>query len=386
MVTIEDFSQLVSEIYSAAIESKNWDVALEGISSALGATGCALLTSGRVHSEIAVRSVGADPASMSTYNEYYGRLDPCPPRLEHIPAGTVVTRQQLVSRDLMDRSAEFFNDWANPNDYGDGIYSVLSSDEVGTSWLCAAAKAKADPFGTREKLALVRALVPHIQHAIKIHSRLSVLDRRYRDLVAALDLLSDGIAMVGRDGRLIHLNPAAEAIVASGDGLCVRAGLLRATSSRIDRLLGRVVHQALAGQQSEDTTGGCVVIPRSFGQRPYVVRAIPTRFAESVGEVAPTALIVIGDTEQDALPDSETLRRLCGLTRSEAEVALRVMDGTGLVPIAEELSISVSTVRTHLKHVFEKTDTHRQAELVRLLMRGLAATRRSDTARADRFR
>lgn len=128
------------------------------------------------------------------------------------------------------------------------------------------------------------------------------------------------------------------------------------------------------------------MIPRSLGQRPYVVRAIPTRLAESAGAAAPTALIVIGDPEQDALPDSETLRRLYGLTRSEAEVALRVMDGTGLVPIAEELSISVSTVRTHLKHVFEKTDTHRQAELVRLLLRGLAATRRSDTARTDRFR
>lgn len=97
----------------------------------------------------------------------------------------------------MARSAEFFNDWANPNDYGDGIYSVLDRDEDGTSWLCAAAKAKPDPFGTGEKLALARALVPHIQQAIKIHSRLSELDHRYRDFVAALDLLSDGIAMVG---------------------------------------------------------------------------------------------------------------------------------------------------------------------------------------------
>lgn len=373
MVTIEDFSQLVCEIYSAAVESKNWDVALEGIASALGATGCALLTSGRMHSEIAVRSVGADPTSMTTYNDYYGHLDPCPPRLQRIAAGTVVTRQQLVSRDLMVRSAEFFNDWANPNDYGDGIYSVLSSDEVGTSWLCAAAKAKPDPFGTREKLALVRALVPHIQHAITIHSRLSELDRRYQDLVAALDSLADGIAIVGGDGRLIHLNPAAEAILACRDGLCVRAGILRATSSRMDRVLDRVVHQALAGRAAEVATGGCVVIPRSFGQRPYVVRVIPTSLAESAGEAAPTALIVIGDPEQNPLPDSETLRRLYGLTRSEAEVALRVLDGTGLVPIAEELSVSISTVRTHLKHVFEKTDTHRQAELVGLLLRGLTA-------------
>ena len=56
--------------------------------------------------------------------------------------------------------------------------------------------------------------------------------------------------------------------------------------------------------------------------------------------------------------------------------ALRVLDGTGLVPIAEELAMSLATVRTHMQHVFDKTDTHRQAELVRLLLRGVAATRR----------
>ena len=28
----------------------------------------------------------------------------------------------------------------------------------------------------------------------------------------------------------------------------------------------------------------------------------------------------------------------------------------------------MATVKTHLQHVFDKTDTHRQAELVRLLL------------------
>jgi DNA-binding CsgD family transcriptional regulator len=49
-------------------------------------------------------------------------------------------------------------------------------------------------------------------------------------------------------------------------------------------------------------------------------------------------------------------------------VALRVARGCGLAPISDELSLSVSTVKTHLQHVFEKTGTHRQAELVRLLL------------------
>jgi DNA-binding CsgD family transcriptional regulator len=44
------------------------------------------------------------------------------------------------------------------------------------------------------------------------------------------------------------------------------------------------------------------------------------------------------------------------------------MHGADLKEISEELSISLTTVRTHLQHVFDKTDTRRQAELVRLLL------------------
>lgn len=56
------------------------------------------------------------------------------------------------------------------------------------------------------------------------------------------------------------------------------------------------------------------------------------------------------------------------MLEAEAQVALHVMHGANLKQIAQELSVSVTTVRTHLQHVFDKTDTHRQAELVRLLL------------------
>ena len=36
--------------------------------------------------------------------------------------------------------------------------------------------------------------------------------------------------------------------------------------------------------------------------------------------------------------------------------------------VAENLGVTLSTVRTHLQRAFEKTDTRRQSELVRLLL------------------
>ncbi|HEX2285077.1 MAG TPA: LuxR C-terminal-related transcriptional regulator [Mycobacterium sp.] len=87
-------------------------------------------------------------------------------------------------------------------------------------------------------------------------------------------------------------------------------------------------------------------------------------------------MFFIADPEREPEPELEALRRVYGLTTTEAEVALRVLGGTGLKPIADDMSLSLATVRTHLQHVFDKTNTHRQAELVRLLLGGLAATRR----------
>jgi DNA-binding CsgD family transcriptional regulator len=82
----------------------------------------------------------------------------------------------------------------------------------------------------------------------------------------------------------------------------------------------------------------------------------------------PRALVVIKDPDLETEPPATLLRRLYGLTVGEAEVAVRLTRGASLRDIADDLAVSYQTVRTHLQHVFDKTDTHRQAELVRILL------------------
>jgi DNA-binding CsgD family transcriptional regulator len=57
------------------------------------------------------------------------------------------------------------------------------------------------------------------------------------------------------------------------------------------------------------------------------------------------------------------------LTDREAAVAVLIAEGLSLEEVARHLRIQRGTVRNHLKGVFEKTGTHRQAELVALLAR-----------------
>jgi DNA-binding CsgD family transcriptional regulator len=168
---------------------------------------------------------------------------------------------------------------------------------------------------------------------------------------------------------VINLNSAAEGILRAEDGLHLRSGRIAATSMHTQRKLYCALRCALSDAGSNIRSGRSFVCARPSGKRPYVIHMLPVHHSgtdETVREA--TALVLIIDPEHEPEPAAALLRRLHGLTNTEAQVALRIVRGADLKQISEELSVSVTTVRTHLQHVFDKTGTHRQAELVRTLL------------------
>jgi DNA-binding CsgD family transcriptional regulator len=63
-----------------------------------------------------------------------------------------------------------------------------------------------------------------------------------------------------------------------------------------------------------------------------------------------------------------SLRSRFMLTPAEVQIALGIAEGKTLASIAKVRGVAVSTARGQLKSVFVKTGTHRQAELVALLV------------------
>lgn len=74
--------------------------------------------------------------------------------------------------------------------------------------------------------------------------------------------------------------------------------------------------------------------------------------------------------EVPSSPTVQTLQSRFGLTRAEARVVKLLAEGRSMKRIAEELEVSLETARTHAKRAMQKTDTHRQAELVSLVLQG----------------
>jgi DNA-binding CsgD family transcriptional regulator len=63
----------------------------------------------------------------------------------------------------------------------------------------------------------------------------------------------------------------------------------------------------------------------------------------------------------------ETIAATFKLTPAEMRVLMMIVQLGGLQEVAPVLGISATTAKTHLQRIFAKTDTGRQADLVKLV-------------------
>ena len=74
------------------------------------------------------------------------------------------------------------------------------------------------------------------------------------------------------------------------------------------------------------------------------------------------------------MPQIEFFKDRFDLTPAEARLVARLMTGESLRSCAKALGIKYETLRGQLKSVFQKTKTHRQAELVTVVIRAMNET------------
>jgi DNA-binding CsgD family transcriptional regulator len=80
-----------------------------------------------------------------------------------------------------------------------------------------------------------------------------------------------------------------------------------------------------------------------------------------------TATWVLATIERVVLTRADAMRRRFRFTRTQARLAEMLCQGMRPANAAEALGVKISTVRTHVGEMYEKTGTHSQAQLVALL-------------------
>jgi DNA-binding CsgD family transcriptional regulator len=110
------------------------------------------------------------------------------------------------------------------------------------------------------------------------------------------------------------------------------------------------------------------IIVQRQDKLPVIVRIWPFDGAAHAPTQEVRALLTLNALGPKPGPPAAILAKTFRLTPAEAKLACVIARGASPEIAAAELKISRETARNQLKSVFAKTDTHRQSELVALLL------------------
>jgi DNA-binding CsgD family transcriptional regulator len=208
-----------------------------------------------------------------------------------------------------------------------------------------------------------------VRRAVLIGGALERTSGEAAVLSEMIDTVRSGMLLVDAAGRIVHANSAALKMIAAGNVLHCTGDQLAVGDAETDRMFRALFAAAGEGDDSLGTRGIAFPVTGAAGDR-YAVSLLPLasgarRMARS--RLAAVAMLFIHRAELALLAAPEMIAKSYGLTPSELRILLAVVEVGGAAEVAEALGIGESTVRFHLKRLFEKTGTHRQAGLVKLV-------------------
>jgi DNA-binding CsgD family transcriptional regulator len=187
------------------------------------------------------------------------------------------------------------------------------------------------------------------------------------DFMAFLNRLNCGAAILQQNGKVIAINACALENIGE-DLLLVHERLILASRAHQEQLEQLLCH---AFKRSLDHFE-CMSLPRQSGKLPFLLQVAPLVHEASLHAIeapATSALVLIYDLDGRQRPFCSPALRALGLTPAEAAVGSLVGAGFSPIDAADRLGITVLTVRTHLKAIFQKLGLQRQCDLVHIVSR-----------------
>ena len=287
-------------------------------------------------------------------------------------ASDVVANVGDVSALSMERyellESRFFRDVLKPF----GLLDIIWFPALRTGGRMAsmhASRSETAPYYQQREISLFKLLSPHVCRALAISDALDIRALRSEMLERTLDGLVAGVFLTARDGRVVYMNAAAERQIKTGNSIRIVNNRIFPTDPAARAALSKAIDEAARDDIDKDTSEHSLAIPDVDGGPGYVATLLPVDRGQRRAIIAPFAASVAvftKDPVQAPLMPGEAFARLYKLTGGELRVLLALAQGLGGKEAADMLGISEPTVRTHLQHIFSKTDTSRQADLLRL--------------------
>jgi DNA-binding CsgD family transcriptional regulator/PAS domain-containing protein len=303
---------------------------------------------------VAAASYGISDAILERYNTYYWKHDVWALEYQRLGIDTTVATDSYVDAHQF-RETEIYNDLLRPEgnftrcvgfvvNMGDGERMLFGAHRV-------ASQGEFEPELVRH-LNLLQAPMIHV-----VQARRRLEQGRGRLAERALDAGVDVVVVADARGLVVYANRAARALFAGGGPFRLRSGHVASSDPQIARSMSRAIAAACTGRGGRDLT-----LAPPFERIRVAIDPLD-------GAHSKLACVRIRDEATWAAHCAAAARVQHGFTAAETRLAQALLRGLTPADYATQRGVSLPTVRTQLRSLFDKAGVGGQAELVKRLGR-----------------
>jgi DNA-binding CsgD family transcriptional regulator len=215
----------------------------------------------------------------------------------------------------------------------------------------------------------MRHLVPHVLRAVAIAKIINLNTVEASMLADAVDGVGAGVFFVRADGTINYTNASAKTMLNQLNVLRETGGILNVFDPIAQKALGDAFVAAAGGDIVLGGRGLAVPLIARDGER-YVAHVLSLAAGarrQAGSNYTAVAAVFVHKAALQTPSLIEAVAQHFKLTPGELRVLFAIIEVGGVPEVAFALGLSDETVKTHLKHVFSKTGTNRQADLVKLI-------------------
>ena len=381
--------EVVAAAYEAAAGVRPWRDACDAVCAAMDLWCVQILGMLRRSGAITFALEGGPraPEAALQHLTRYHEIDPRRSLLPHLRVGHWVHDHEHFDDDFVAQSP-YFQEYLIPLGGRHASTTLLFADEERLV-LLSLFKGVGSPPLDDDGVMRVEPIRVHLERAVRIHLRRQASRPMSVAGHTLLEVMPQGVIIIDAARRITYRNPAAAELIASGSTLVDRRGHLDGVHLRGSQALASAIESlglasprrpeaavdrgaiVLPGAPPDDRTDRALLrIDGAAGAADVLVFAIavrPNDTMRSFGDEA-CAVLVVHPLDAPTRLDPLIVSLAFGLSPAEARVATAIAEGASPEEVARSRRVSLTTVRTQLRGVFEKMGVRRQSEMVRMLL------------------
>ena len=326
--TAEELSDLIGQIYAAALNPDEWDLLLPNLARAFGSNQALLLNVDRDPGPCGLlHTLNMDLGVVAQWEGSKEHDDPWYQGIQGIHTDMVYQGRDLCPTRRL-RASPFYVDSLRHLDIEHTLGGISCESRM-RNWVFAIYHDEASgPFSERQK-KIYALLIPHFGVALRTSRLLGRLAAERESLAASLNHSPYAVLIFDEHGSIRWMNQNSEAVAFECDGLTIRYGRLSFWDFGTETQFYALLHEtSKAVRIGAVRKSRLLRVPRPSGKSEYQIMLSPLSLRPDLPGASSSGacMVMIHDPSTPKEISADLLERLYELTSAEAHVCVALFE------------------------------------------------------------